>query len=213
LTFNTITFVFIIIRRRVYSCSANQTLKIDWSTIVKKWNSSRGNLNPIVRSDTWKRRLHYYIWRHFWDTPSERYTTYMYIYIYTRIYICPTIIIVKVNRLNKIVWFFKARVRTAPMEIGKCVAVPGDRSQRFQTGPRRIYAIGKTPTATIISLCLTTVDTAIKIRFSQMWACKKGHKDTAILLCQWYQTVQNSNNDFNQQYCQPDILESVHQCT
>lgn len=45
-----------------------------------------------------------------------------------------------------------------------------------------------------------------------MWACKKGHKDTAVLLCQWYQTVQNSNNNFNQDYSQPDILESVHQC-
>ncbi|CAH1732247.1 unnamed protein product [Aphis gossypii] len=44
-----------------------------------------------------------------------------------------------------------------------------------------------------------------------MWACKKGHKDTAVLLCQWYQTVQNSNNNFNQDYSQPDILESVHQ--
>jgi hypothetical protein len=45
-----------------------------------------------------------------------------------------------------------------------------------------------------------------------MWACKKGHKDTAVLLCQWYQTVQNSNNNFNQDYSQPNILESVHQC-
>jgi len=45
-----------------------------------------------------------------------------------------------------------------------------------------------------------------------MWACKKGHKDTAVLLCQWYQTVQNSNNNFNQDFSQPDILESVHQC-
>lgn len=45
-----------------------------------------------------------------------------------------------------------------------------------------------------------------------MWACKKGHKDTAVLLCQWYQTVQNSNNNFNQTYCQSDILESVNQC-
>ncbi|XP_025203261.1 calmodulin-binding transcription activator 1 isoform X2 [Melanaphis sacchari] len=44
-----------------------------------------------------------------------------------------------------------------------------------------------------------------------MWACKKGHKDTAVLLCQWYQTVQNSNNNFNQDYSQPDILESVNQ--
>ncbi|XP_025407991.1 calmodulin-binding transcription activator 1 isoform X2 [Sipha flava] len=44
-----------------------------------------------------------------------------------------------------------------------------------------------------------------------MWACKKGHKDTAILLCQWYQTIQSSNENFNQEYNQPDILESVHQ--
>lgn len=51
-----------------------------------------------------------------------------------------------------------------------------------------------------------------KILIFQMWACKKGHKDTAVLLCQWYQTVQNSNNNFNQDYSQPDILESVHQC-
>ncbi|VVC38691.1 Hypothetical protein CINCED_3A001663 [Cinara cedri] len=43
-----------------------------------------------------------------------------------------------------------------------------------------------------------------------MWACKKGHKDTAVLLCQWYQTVQNSNN-FNPDFAHPDILESVHQ--
>lgn len=46
-----------------------------------------------------------------------------------------------------------------------------------------------------------------------MWACKKGHKDTAVLLCQWYQAVQSSNNNFNQEYYPPDILESVHQCT
>lgn len=45
-----------------------------------------------------------------------------------------------------------------------------------------------------------------------MWACKKGHKDTAVLLCQWYQTIQISNNNSNQTYGQSDILESVNQC-
>lgn len=45
-----------------------------------------------------------------------------------------------------------------------------------------------------------------------MWACKKGHKETAVLLCQWYQTVQNTYNNFNQEFCQSDILESVYRC-
>ncbi|XP_050528586.1 calmodulin-binding transcription activator 1 isoform X2 [Daktulosphaira vitifoliae] len=44
-----------------------------------------------------------------------------------------------------------------------------------------------------------------------MWACKKGHKDTAVLLCQWNQTVQNSNSIMNSDYFQTEILESVHQ--
>ncbi|XP_050435483.1 calmodulin-binding transcription activator 1-like [Adelges cooleyi] len=44
-----------------------------------------------------------------------------------------------------------------------------------------------------------------------MWACKKGHKDTAVLLCQWYQTTHSADNTFNLDFCQTDILESVHQ--
>lgn len=182
-----------ICRRRVCSCSTDQTLKIDWSTIVKKWNSSRGSPSLIVRSDTWKRRLRYYIWRRFWDTPSERThrTTTINANV-DRLWFLRLVCVLLQWKLENVSLFLEIEVNVSKQDREGYTPLVKQPLLRWHTA--------------------LTADNKNRW-FSQMWACKRGHKDTAILLCQWYQTVQNSNNDINQQYCQPDILESVHQCT